>query len=65
MVASVPELTKRTISIEGTASTTILANSTSQRVGAPKLTPCAAASWIAFTTAGWAWPTITGPHDPT
>jgi hypothetical protein len=39
MVASVPELTIRTISTEGTASTTILARVISSSVGAPKLLP--------------------------
>ena len=37
MVASVPELTMRTISMPGTASTTAWASSTSRRQGAPKL----------------------------
>ena len=43
MVASVPELTSRTISIEGTASRMASASSTSCGVGAPKLVPMASA----------------------
>ncbi len=44
MVASVPELTKRTNSIDGTSSTTLRANAVSSSVGAPKLNPSAAAA---------------------
>ena len=44
MVASVPELTKRTISMLGTNSVTSLASSTSCGQGAPKLVPLAAVS---------------------
>ena len=39
MVASVPELTSRTISMEGTASMIASARSISRSVGAPKLVP--------------------------
>ena len=39
IVASVPELTKRTISIEGTLSVTNFASLFSASVGAPKLNP--------------------------
>ena len=62
--ASVPELTKRTISIDGKASQTSSANSTSRRVGAPKLVPSRAASVTASTTRGWACPRISGPQEP-
>jgi len=65
MVASVPEFTKRTISIEGTASMTSLASSFSASVGAPKLNPPRAARTTASTTAGCVWPRIIGPHDCT
>ena len=39
MVASVPEFTRRTISIDGTAREISSASSTSRSVGAPKLVP--------------------------
>ncbi len=52
IVASVPLLTNRTISIDGTASTTLSAINTSRSVDAPKLVPCAAASPTARTTGG-------------
>ncbi len=39
MVASVPEFTSRTISIDGTASRIASASSISRSVGAPKLVP--------------------------
>jgi hypothetical protein len=65
MVASVPEETIRTISALGTRSTTSAAICTSASVGAPKLVPAAAAAVSAPTTAGWAWPAISGPHDMT
>ena len=55
----------RTISAEGTRSTTCAASSTSASVGAPKLVPAAAAALTASTTSGWAWPAISGPHDIT
>ena len=61
MVASVPELTMRTISMEGTSSQTSLASATSAPVGAPKLVPLAAASCTASVTTGWAWPNSSGP----
>ena len=64
MAASVPELTRRSISMEGTAPATSSASSTSPPVGAPKLAPRAAASWTARTTAGWAWPRTSGPQEP-
>ncbi len=40
MVASVPELTNRTIWMEGTSFVTRSANRTSASVGAPKEVPC-------------------------
>ena len=63
--ASVPEEVMRTISAEGTRSTTSAASSTSASVGAPKLVPAAAAALTASTTSGCAWPAISGPHDMT
>jgi hypothetical protein len=53
----------RTISAEGTRSTTSAASSTSASVGAPKLVPAAAAALTADTTSGCAWPAISGPQD--
>ena len=44
MVASVPELTRRTISMEGTHSRISSASSTSRSVGAPKLVPISSTS---------------------
>ena len=54
MVASVPELTSRTCSTDGSASVIWRASSTSSAVGAPKLVPCLARSTTAATTAGCA-----------
>jgi hypothetical protein len=51
MVASVPELTRRTSST-GVRRTISSARSTSPRVGVPKLVPRVAADWIAATTSG-------------
>ena len=65
MVASVPELTKRTISIDGKVAVTRSASRTSSWVGAPKLVPRAAASPMAARTAGCAWPRISGPQERT
>ena len=65
IVASVPELTRRTISMEGTASWMAWTSSVSPSVGAPKLRPSCAARHTASTTAGWACPMMSGPHDPT
>ena len=64
MQASVPELTSRTISTEGKALQTSRANSTSFSTGAPKLVPPPAAWRKASTTAGWAWPSASGPPGP-
>ena len=63
--ASVPELTNRTISIEGTASTTNCAASTSYSVGAPNEAPDRVAACAASTTAGWECPSINGPQEQT
>jgi hypothetical protein len=65
MVASVPLDTNRTISIEGIASTIVSASSTSPGVGIPYDVPRAACSAIARTTAGCAWPAMSGPHEQT
>ena len=65
MVASVPEDTKRTFSIEGTSRQTRSASSTSAAQGAPKLVPRAAACCTASTTAGWRGRGSSGPQEPT
>ncbi len=65
MVASVPELTMRTMSMEGTSSQTLSAMATSVAVGAPKLRPFCTAACTAAITWGWLWPRIIGPQDPT
>jgi hypothetical protein len=65
IAASVPDETRRTFSIEGTASAMRSARTTSRSVEAPKLVPSRAASRTASTTAGAAWPRINGPHDIT
>ena len=52
--ASVPEFTKRIISMDGTASTMSLAAVTSISVGAPNDAPRAVASCAAWTTSGCA-----------
>ena len=61
MVASVPLLTMRTFSHDGTRSAMASASSTSRGVGAPNDVPSAAAAAMASTTFGWAWPAITAP----
>ena len=63
MTASVPELTIRTISMPDIRQTS-RAISTSISVGAPKLRPFFTASTTASSTAGWAWPRISGPQEP-
>ncbi len=63
MSASVPELTRRTISSDGTASTIASAISTSSLVGAPNVVPSLAVFSIASITSGCAWPNISGPHE--
>ena len=50
IVASVPELTRRTFSIDGTAAVINSANSVSASVGAPKLVPRRAARPMAAVT---------------
>ena len=65
IAASVPELTKRTRSIDGISIATRRASRVSSSVGAPKLVPRAAAAPSAFTRPFGAWPWISGPHDIT
>src|ERR1700677_1106918 len=62
MVASVPELTSRTIST-GARATISSASSTSPGVAAPNDVPRASASATAPTTAGWVCPRIIGPQE--
>lgn len=57
-VPSVPEFTKRTLSIEGIRSTMISPHLTTSSDGAGKDSPRAACSVTAFTTAGWECPRI-------
>jgi hypothetical protein len=64
IVASVPELTRRTWSI-GVRPTSSAASSTSPSVGVPKLVPRPAAARTASITAGWAWPSSSGPQEQT
>jgi hypothetical protein len=65
MVASVPELTMRRSSIDGTISMTLRATVVSIAVGAPNDKPRDAASCTARITAASACPRIIGPHEPT
>ena len=65
IVASVPELTKRTRSSDGTSRCTSAASSTSSGLGAPKLVPSLACRAIAVARPFGAWPWIIGPHEPT
>ena len=65
IVASVPELTIRTSSIDGISLQIRRATSVSITVGAPNERPSAAIACTARTTVGSAWPRIAGPHDPT
>ncbi len=65
IVASVPEEVMRSMSTPSIRRVTSTASSTSPTVGAPKLVPLPAASPIAFSTCGWAWPWISGPHEHT
>ena len=53
MVASVPEFTSRTISMDGTISQISSAILTSATVGAPKLVPVSRAPSRAAITSGW------------
>ncbi len=61
IVASVPELTKRTISIEGTSFETFSASRTSSSVGAPKEVPRRTARSSARRTNGGPCPKRCGP----
>src|SRR5438132_13120972 len=63
MVASVPELTNRTASIEGTKQQTSSANSTSPSVGAPKVVPRAAVLFTCWTIFGCACHKMMDPHE--
>ena len=65
MVASVPEETRRTRSTGAMRATISSASSTSPTDGAPKLVPRRSALPAASTTAGWAWPRISGPQEHT
>ena len=65
MQASVPELVKRTISTDGTASMTIFASTFSLYDGAPKLVPFSSAFTSAALTSSLQWPQIAGPQVPT
>src|SRR5215218_4959310 len=62
MVASVPEETKRTLSI-GVRATISSASSTSGSVGVPYDVPRATAAVTAACTSGCAWPSSIGPHE--
>ena len=64
IVASVPEDTSRTISIEGTSRQISSASSISASVGAPKERAFDAAACTASTTSGWVWPSTIGPQEP-
>ena len=63
--ASVPEEVMRSMSTPGIRWATISASSTSPAVAAPNVVPSAAASPIASSTVGCAWPWISGPHEQT
>jgi hypothetical protein len=65
IVASVPDETRRTSSMDGRRRTSVSAIRISASVGAPNDSPCVAASRTARTTSGCAWPTIAGPQEPT
>ena len=65
IVASVPLLTIRTFSTEGTIRQIASAISTSSGFGVPKLNPSAAAARTASMTGSAACPKIAGPQVPT
>ncbi len=65
ITASVPEETILTLSMEGTASTTIWANLSSNDEGAPKLVPFWIVSDTWAITSSLACPKIKGPHEQT
>ena len=64
-VASVPELTIRTISQLGTIEVIASAIVTSSAFGTPKLRPLRIVRATASSTCGCAWPAIIGPQEPT
>ncbi len=63
MVASVPEVTRRTRSTD-VRPTISSASSTSPSVGVPYDVPRATAADAAATTSGWACPSSIGPQEP-
>ena len=65
IVASVPDETKRIFSSDGIMNCSSSPSSTSRAVGAPNVVPDAAVCTIAAITSGSAWPSTSGPHDPT
>jgi hypothetical protein len=65
IVASVPELTMRTLSTDGSIAQIFSAIRVSSTQGAPKLRPRLAVAMTASITSGCAWPRIMGPHEPT
>ena len=65
MVASVPDETSRSISMEGKSFWIWRASWISASQVAPKERPRRAAWQTASTTAGWACPRIIGPQEPT
>ena len=58
MVASVPELAKRTTSMPGIRVVRLSARRISCSLGPGNDMPWTAVSWMALTTAGLAWPRI-------
>ncbi len=65
IVASVPELTIRTSSIEGTSWHTFFAREVSIAVGAPNPKPLSKTAFTASIITGLACPKIIGPQEPT
>ena len=65
MAASVPELVMRTFLMLGKQAVTNWARRTSRAVGMPKVMPFAQVLHTASSTAGYAWPRISGPQDMT
>ena len=62
---TVPEETRRTMSIDGSSRHSVSAIVISSSVGAPNDRPSRAVSCTARTVSGCAWPRIAGPHEPT
>jgi hypothetical protein len=62
--ASVPELQKRTRSMDGKRAQTASANTVSYRFGAPSTIPSASAVRIASTMTGWEWPYRPAVYSP-